>query len=143
MAAFTKQTSSKDLILRWVIYTSALGLVMFIGICVLQLSQMATPTLKKDVQFQTTTVFQGTTTQELRLQEDLRKLQSENATLRASLIETQQKINLLTKQLPTKNTANLSSIKKPARVQRIAEVKRAKKKPKIIQISFDDSSEKN
>jgi hypothetical protein len=69
---------------------------------------------------------------------ELTRLQEENAKLRASLIELQQKVASLPSKKKVSQTPVVPSNRKPSKVQKVATTSKKQKKPKVIQVSFDE-----
>jgi hypothetical protein len=134
MSQFTKmRPQKKDNLLRYFSYACMLLLVSVIAVCAMQIKQLK--------------IAKGKHQEDQQLKVDIARLQKENWDLRMSLLDTQQKVVNLKKAKTQAAAAKLKAepvevIQKPApRVERkIADVKRPRKKIKIIQISFDETS---
>jgi hypothetical protein len=144
----------EDIIIRWISYLASLALFLVVVGCALHLSQ-----IKQTESSSVAPASVGGTdprspadvgqVEVSQLRADMFRLQQENAKLRAALIEAQQKLALRPSKKKKTSTATVrsspatksASAKKPAKsrakpAKKVAQAKK-KKKPKIIQVSFD------
>ncbi len=143
----------QDIMIRWAYYLTAFALASVIVGCAYKLSSLK-PDQVEDSDRGPADVGQ---VEHNYAQYEVIKLRDENAKLRAALIETQQKLALSSPKRRRQETQldygrrqetqldyasvpkqpAITKIKKSQKVQRVADVRR-KKKPKVIQVSFEE-----
>lgn len=76
--------------------------------------------------------------EQTQMKAELVRLQEENAKLRASLIELQQKVATVPAKKKVAAATAAPSNRKPSKVQKVASTPKKQKKPKVIQVSFEE-----
>lgn len=120
--------TTTDFVLKWSAYLSIFGLMAIVGACALQLREIQYANLQRAKTVQIAA--------NVELNTQIARLQEENMRLRASLIETQQRLA----SGASKKAALPQLIATPKKIEKPIKIAvKAKKKPRIIQVSFDDS----